>query len=260
MHAQHLQDGIIAVTGTVREERFTRIWAGIGWPDRDAGYLCVVGEREDGRYHVLSEFLGGLSELGRAAIEAKDRLLVENVWVDGRDAVATSYLRTLDGLCAPPVVKADSFPNSPFAKADNLPDCPFAKRDNLLNPAFAKAHNLNPPFAKANNLFPPFDKGGYGGILHDQHTAIVVAVPDRIIGNFRSALEKTRGVIMAGQPPDSRNPLPEAHLHSPPAIGRDPAIACDEGPGVGNHRSGRPQGKRHAAGGKARAVVRQPAS
>jgi hypothetical protein len=166
MHAEYLQDSIIAVSGTVREERFVRIWAGIGWPDRDAGYLCVVGEREDGRYHVLSEFLGGLAELGRAAIEAKDRLLVENIWVDGKDAVAASYLRTLDGLCAPP-----------GAKGDNLP---------------------SPPFAKAHNLNPPFTKGGYGGILHDEHTAIVVAVPDRITGNFRSALEKTRGVIMAG--------------------------------------------------------------
>ena len=44
---------------------------------------------------------------------------------------------------------------------------------------------------------PPFSKGGYGGIL--EHIAIVVAVPDRITGNFRSALEKTRGVIMASQ-------------------------------------------------------------
>ena len=99
MQASYLPDGIIAVTGAVREERFTRIWAGIGWPDRDPGYLCVVGEREDGRYHALSESLGGLSELGRAAIEAKERLLVENIWVDGRDAVAASYLRTLEGLC-----------------------------------------------------------------------------------------------------------------------------------------------------------------
>jgi len=102
--------------------------------------------------------MGGLSELGRAAIEAKDRLLVENIWVDARDAVATSYLRTLEGLCG----------YEDIPKSD--PICP------VLTTTCSEMRQHK----------------------HDERTAIVVAAPDRITGNFRSALEKTRGVIMAG--------------------------------------------------------------
>ena len=56
---------------------------------------------------MSQEKKGGLWELGAAAVEAKDRLLVDCVWVDARDAIATSYLRTLPGLC---------FPEEPSAK------------------------------------------------------------------------------------------------------------------------------------------------
>jgi hypothetical protein len=181
MHAKYLPDGAILVTGAVREERFVRIWAGIGWPDRDVGYLCVVGEREDGRYHVLSEYSGGLSDLGQAAIDAKDRLLVENIWVDGRDAVATSYLRTLDGLCG---------------YQDTPKSCPTP---------VGCGDQREPHHSRscANDALPPHGMPGRHILptrqyTHDRHTAIVVAVPERITANFRSALEKTRGVIMAG--------------------------------------------------------------
>jgi hypothetical protein len=182
MHAKYLQDGTIAVSGTVREERFTRIWAGIGWPDRDAGYLCVVGEREDGRYHALSEYSGGLSELARAAIEVKDRLLVENVWVDGRDAVATSFLRTLDGLCGYQDTPKTR-PNPVGCGDQREPHHPESSSTDAVPPHGMRAHHIlrNRPYT------------------HEEHAAIVVAVPDRITSNFRSALEKTRGVIMASQ-------------------------------------------------------------
>ena len=99
MHAEYLDDGTLAISGATRVETFERIWAGIGWPDLDPGYICVVGERTDGRYHALWEKQGGLWEIGRAAVEAKDSFLVERVLVDTRDELATSYLRTLDGLC-----------------------------------------------------------------------------------------------------------------------------------------------------------------
>ena len=99
MRAKCLGDGTIAVTGTKGTESFNRIWAGVGWPENAAGYLCVLGERVDGRYHALWEKNGGLWELGVAAVEVKDRFLIDCIWVDARDAVATSYLRTLPGLC-----------------------------------------------------------------------------------------------------------------------------------------------------------------
>lgn len=99
MRAEHLGDGTIAVSGTFRIERFARIWAGIGWPELKAGYLCVLGERGDGRYHALWEKRGGLWELGDEILQAKDRFLIECIWIDARDSVAASYVRTLEGLC-----------------------------------------------------------------------------------------------------------------------------------------------------------------
>ncbi len=99
MRAEYLGDGAIAVSGTMHVEKFNRISAAIGWPEAKSGYFCVIGERTDGLYHALWEKQGGLWELGDAAVQAKDRFLVEQIWADARDAVATSYIRTLDGLC-----------------------------------------------------------------------------------------------------------------------------------------------------------------
>lgn len=99
MRAEYLGDGAIAVSGAMHVEKFNRIGAAIGWPEAKSGYFCVLGERTDGGYHALWEKQGGLWELGDAAVQAKDRFLVEQIWVDARDAVATSYIRTLDGLC-----------------------------------------------------------------------------------------------------------------------------------------------------------------
>lgn len=99
MRAEYLGDGTIAVSGARRVEKFQRIWAGIGWPDTKSGYFGVIGERTDGRYHALWEKQGGLWELGEEAVQSKDRFLIEQIWVDARDTVAASYIRTLDGLC-----------------------------------------------------------------------------------------------------------------------------------------------------------------
>jgi hypothetical protein len=99
MQAEYLGDGTIAVSGAKRVEKFQRIWAGIGWPESKSGHFCVIGERTDGRYHALWEKQGGLWELGDEAVQVKDRFLIEQIWVDARDTVATAYVRTLDGLC-----------------------------------------------------------------------------------------------------------------------------------------------------------------
>ncbi|MFC1834696.1 hypothetical protein ACFL2Q_08175 [Thermodesulfobacteriota bacterium] len=99
MRARLLQDDTIAVSGMSRILEFNKIWAGLGWPDVGLGYLCVVGEREDGCYHALWEKRGGLWELGEAALEAKERLLVDRIMVDTNDELSASYLRTREGLC-----------------------------------------------------------------------------------------------------------------------------------------------------------------
>jgi hypothetical protein len=153
MQAKYLEDGTITVTGTKGKESFNQVWAGLGWPENDPGYLCVIGGRVDGRYHALWEKTGGLWELGTATVEAKDRFLIDCIWVDAHDAVGTAYLRTLPGLCF--------YENTP-------------KRG---LPAATGTHS-------------PVNKG--------ETTATVVPVSDRTTNNYRSALEKTRGVIMAG--------------------------------------------------------------
>jgi hypothetical protein len=158
MRAEYLEDSTIAVSGSKRTETFTRIWAGVGWPDGDSGYVCVVGERTDGLYHCLWEKSGGLWEIGEAIVVAKDRFLIDCVWVDTGDELATSYLRTLEGLC-------------------------FYENQGKQPASFAGTGSKSrwPDFRDADT------------------TASIVAVPSRIANNFRSALEKTRGVIMTGK-------------------------------------------------------------
>jgi hypothetical protein len=154
MYASYLPDGSLAVSGVARAERFRRIWAGIGWPDREPGYFGVIGERTDGRYHALWERSGGLWELGDAAKEAKDRFFADCLWVDARDVLATSYLRTLEGLCF-----------AGDAERNGRGDCITQRCPR------------------------PNDSARWATIL---------PVPDRITENYRSALEKTRGVILRG--------------------------------------------------------------
>lgn len=104
MKTTYNYDGTIMVSGSSKEERFERIWGGIGFPGTDPGYLCVIGERTDGRYHALWELRGSLAELGEAAVEAKHRLLTDVFWIDGSDEIAAAYFRTLEGLTRPPGV------------------------------------------------------------------------------------------------------------------------------------------------------------
>jgi len=156
MKAEFLHDGTIGVSGRSRIEKFDRIIAGIGWPDVDPGYICVVGERTDGRYHALWEKRGGLWEIGDSAREAKDRFLIDWIMVDTRDELAASYLRTVDGLC-------------------------FHQKDGKERPTDGTVSNT-------------------GGNFGDRETvAALIPVPERVTSNYRSALEKTRGVIMAGR-------------------------------------------------------------
>jgi hypothetical protein len=159
VRAEYLEDGAIAVIGTKGKQTFNKVWAGIGWPDNEAGYISIVGERADHRYHALWEKTGGLWELGVAAVEAKNRLLVDNIWVDSRDAVATSYLRTVPGLC---------FHEEPPKRA------------------LTTVVGTHPP-AKASRF------------TELETTASVMSVPERVTTNYRSALENTRGVIMASK-------------------------------------------------------------
>jgi len=159
MHAHRQHHGSITVSGRSRSEEFDRIWAGIGWPDDQPGYLCVVGQRTDGRPHCIWEGLGGLWELGEAAVEAKDRFLIDCVWVDTRDAIATAYLRNLNGLCFYETIPPAS------------PDV-----------------GLDPQTCAESSHF----RG------KDVVTAIA-PVPERITANFRSALEIVRGAIVNGR-------------------------------------------------------------
>ncbi len=150
MQAEYQPDGTIAVSGSTRKEKFTRMWAGIGWPDRTDGHLCAVGERQDGRFHALWEQQGGLWQLGDAALEAKRLLLVDRILVDATDTLAASYLRSIEGLC---------FDDEPENEDAPLP----------------------------------------GPVGDERPLLTVTPVPRRILSNFRSALDQTRGIIMNGR-------------------------------------------------------------
>lgn len=158
MKAYDQEDGLIAVSGARRVQTFARIWAGIGWPDKESGYMCAVGERPDGRYHALWEHSGGLWELGEAALRAKDRFLIECFWVDSKDSLATSYVRTIQGLC------------------------------------FYDRNDGDKPLSRGTLFQAVKDRAA----MQELPTATVRPVPERVTDNFRSALEKTRGIIMNG--------------------------------------------------------------
>jgi len=159
MHAQRQHNGVIAVSGRSGREEFDRIWAGIGWPDDEPGYLCVTGLRADGRPHCIWESRGGLWELGEAAVEAKDRFLIDCLWVDARDTVATAYLRNFNGLCFYE------------ALAGAAPE-----------PGLGPQSPAERPHFRGKDI-----------------VASIVPVPERITSNFRSALEKVRGTIVNGR-------------------------------------------------------------
>ncbi|MGC8908875.1 MAG: hypothetical protein ACP5M0_15750 [Desulfomonilaceae bacterium] len=96
LKAQRLYDGAIAVAGRSATLLFSRIWAGVGWPESEQGALCVLGESFEGVYHGLAESRGSLFELGSAAETARRELLVECFWVDASDDVSVTYFRRLD--------------------------------------------------------------------------------------------------------------------------------------------------------------------
>lgn len=161
MHADYLEDGTVVVFGASNKLIFNRIWAGVGWPDQDAGHICVVGERTaDNLYHCLWEKHGGLWELGDAALEVKKRFLIDCIWVDARDTISTSYLRTLEGLCFHPELGTKLPMGMSKAVSPGRRKAPLTARDG---------------------------------------TAAIAPVQERIWANYRSALEKTRGVIMTGR-------------------------------------------------------------
>ncbi len=89
-------DGTIAVHGSSSVQKFAAICAGLGWPNDEPGYFCVVGRREDGRYHCLWEKQGRLWELRETLNAAQSRFLLDCVWVDPTDELGISYLRNLN--------------------------------------------------------------------------------------------------------------------------------------------------------------------
>lgn len=95
MRARRRADGNIGVTGAIREEVFTDIRSGVGWPGEQPGAIVVAGRRLDGRYHILEEKRGAMFEIADAAVELSGRLVIDTFWVDSRDRMATSFFRNL---------------------------------------------------------------------------------------------------------------------------------------------------------------------
>ena len=93
MEARLLPDGDIRVRGASRDELFTVINAGVGWPAEQPAAIVVLGLRVDGRFHALEEARGSLFEIGAAAGEFADRLLVDTFLIDASDRVAGGYFR-----------------------------------------------------------------------------------------------------------------------------------------------------------------------
>ncbi|MGC8603626.1 MAG: hypothetical protein ACP5VS_08070 [Desulfomonilaceae bacterium] len=93
MRARRRPNGDISVKGKSREEIFSDIHAGVGWPNEQPGALVAVGRRLDGRYHVLEEHRGAMFEIADAAVELVGGLLIDTFFVDASDSVANGFFR-----------------------------------------------------------------------------------------------------------------------------------------------------------------------
>jgi hypothetical protein len=133
-------DGLFAVRGEKETILFQEMIGGIGLPDREQGYFCVVGRRADGKYHCLWESQGGLWELSDAVVQAQEVFPIHEVWMDNSDEFAVSFLRGL--------------------------------------------HR---------------NAGDGGSRLNVDSRPVIRRVSARTESNFRSALEKTRGIILEGR-------------------------------------------------------------
>jgi len=83
---------------------FIRFDMGIGWLDPKGDdrfakhWLAVVGQHKDGYYLVAGEAYGSLADIAEAAVNFKDRFLVERTWLDSTAQASASYLEEWDGL------------------------------------------------------------------------------------------------------------------------------------------------------------------
>lgn len=84
--------------------KFIRFDIGIGWLDPKGDdhfakhWITVIGQHEDGYYLQAGEASGSLAEIAEAAVDFKDRFLVERIWLDSTALSSASYLEEWDGL------------------------------------------------------------------------------------------------------------------------------------------------------------------
>lgn len=93
-----------ALTGPERTVQFKAMCGAFGWgdPGSEGDYasnaVVVVGAQPDGSAIVLEEAVGNVEDVGRAAIDMKDRLDLEVFYLDPEPADYRKRLMKLDGL------------------------------------------------------------------------------------------------------------------------------------------------------------------
>lgn len=93
---------LIGIDGV--KEKFKRFDMGIGWLDPKGDdnfarhWLVVVGQQENNEYVVAHEASGTLVDVASAAVDAKDRFLVERCWLDATVVSSSALLQSWDGL------------------------------------------------------------------------------------------------------------------------------------------------------------------
>lgn len=90
--------------------RFRRIEGAFGWLDPQPRYymhggtnwFACIGEMENGVYFLLEEHSGRLADLGKVAVDAKDRYFIRRIHVergDGKNVESLEDPKLYDGLC-----------------------------------------------------------------------------------------------------------------------------------------------------------------
>ena len=86
------------------QNKYKRFFGAFGWPnvkETDIAswhWLVIAGEAEDGRIRFIEEHGGDFDDVVAAAVDTKDRLLVQRFYADDTEVEAMRAVRNHDGL------------------------------------------------------------------------------------------------------------------------------------------------------------------
>jgi len=151
------------VQGKERAVEFKDLIGAIGFGDimQPGDYalnaISVVGLRLDEKYQVIGEALGTLDDIARQAVDFKDSLLIEHIYLDATFEVYRKRLMAEDGL----------------TQYEKIGDKPSRQR---------RKHDVS-------------HWEHYRDDLEEEPVAYLIPLPEHILGDFEGALSKVQSLV-----------------------------------------------------------------